>query len=282
VERYLLDRIVAGLSPQRHVDPHLRSDLVTLAAARDKAEAQLLATLLDTPVDAEPVLFTSTTLWSAQGHREHPALAPFARYLLLRALAARPANHAAGWRAVFTVLRDCAATRPDDLGGRLHHELALGRLRTVAGELDRLLPATNGEQWLALLDQAVATPDLGHPAAAGGAVPEPAGGAAPAAAGRPSSGTAAGNPGGTRGDDPADDPADDPPEPASERRTSVTQLVSSLHALADPRLSDRNLMRRCYLVVSHDYRQLANTSPDGLTLFLARAQHYQKLADALA
>jgi hypothetical protein len=279
LERYLLDRIVAGLSPQRHVDPHLREDLVTLAAARDKAEAQQLASLLDTPVDAEPVLFTSTTLWSAPGPRGHPALAPFARYLLLRALAARPAGHRAGWRPVFAQLRECAAARPDDLGGRLHHELALGLLPAVAGELDRLLPGTHADHWLALLDQAVGTPDLGPPAPAGdGAEPDgsPAAGWPEDAgsAGVPSA-AAAGSAGapGRRGRS---------PKQPTERRTCVTQLVSSLHALADPRLSDRDRLRRLYLIVSHDYRQLANTSLEGLTLFLARAQQYQKLADALA
>jgi hypothetical protein len=255
LERYLLERIVAGLSPQRHVDPHLREDLVTLSAARDKVEAQQLAALLDTPVDAEPVLFTSTTLWSARGPREHPALAPFARYLLLRALAARPAEHPAGWRPVFTLLRAGAAGRSDDIGGRLHHELALGLLPAVAGELDRLLPTMPGDRWLALLDEAVGTPDLGPP--------EPADGRAAAPADR-------------RGATPADPAGAIPAGPC------VTQLISSLHALADPRLSDRDRLRRLYLVVSHDYRQLANASPEGLTRFLARAQQYQKLADALA
>jgi hypothetical protein len=247
LEQDLLDGIVAGLSPQRHVDPHLREDLVTLAAARDKAEAQQLAALLDTPVDAEPVLFTSTTLWSAGGPRGHPALAPFVRYLLLRSLAARPDSHPAGWRVAFGTLAAASADRPDDLAGRLHHELALGCHPAVSAELDRLLPELSGAGWLALLDQAVSTPDLRPPAA-------------------------------------ADDPTvpDSTPGPRTERRTCVGQLVSSLHALADPRRSDRDRLRRLYLIASHDYRQLANSSPDGLTDFLARAQQHQRLADALA
>jgi hypothetical protein len=241
VEQHLIDRIAAGLSPRRHIDPHLRDDLITLAAARDNVEARQLMSLIGNPVDAEPVLFTSTTLWSAPGPRGHPALEPFVRRVLLRALATRPAAHRVGWHEVFTTLRTCAERSGDDVAGRLHHELALGNLDTVVDELYRLLPEKPGAQWLALLDQAVATPNLRSP-----------------------------------GNVPASD--DDEARPR-DHRGYVARLVTTLYALADPRLSDRSRLRQLYRAVSHDYGELRDRD---LVLFLDRARHYQKLADALA
>jgi hypothetical protein len=237
VEQSLLDRVVAGLSPHERIDRHLREDLITLSAARDREEAQELRPLLKTPVDAEPVLFTSTTLWSGTGPRRHPTLAPFIRYLLLRVLATRAEDPQ--WQTVFTTLRDRLGKT--DLSGWLHHNLALGNTTTVAEKLARLLTTYPSRQWVTLLDQTVATPDpRRHP---------------PTAGKRPDLWT-------------------EPPEP-------VTRLVVQLHALSDPRLSDRDALRRSYLLIAHDYNRLADTSPDGLTLFLSRAQHYQQLANAL-
>jgi hypothetical protein len=63
---------------------------------------------------------------------------------------------------------------------------------------------------------------------------------------------------------------------------TVTRLVSQLHTLSDPRFSNRDALRRSYLVIAQDYRDLANTPPDDPTLFHDRAGHYQRLADALA
>lgn len=238
VEQSLLDRVVAGLSPQERIDRHLREDLVTLSAARDREEAQELRPLLKTPMDAEPVLFTSTTLWSGTGPRGHPALTPFIRYLLLRILASRVGDPR--WQTVFTTLRDRVGKA--DLSGWLHHNLALGNATTVAEELARLLPSCPGHEWLTLLDQTVATPDpRRHPPT-----------------------------------------TSEPPDGRKEHPEPVTRLITQLHALSDPRLSDRGVLRRSYLVIAHDYGTLADTSPDGLTLFLRRAQHYQRLANALA
>src|SRR5262249_21184150 len=202
VEDYLVDQIVAGLSPHQRVDPQLRQDRMTLSAARDRAEARELKTLVETPEDTEPVLFASTTLWSDIGPRKHPILAPFVRYLLLRALADRPEDHPKRWQVVFEQLRKRAA----DLAGRLHHDLALDGQASVIAELAELLPGTGGAQWLSLLDQLVATPDPRSTA-------RRAGNATKAAV----------------------SPAD-----------QMTRLVTELHAVSDPQLSDRTALHRSY------------------------------------
>jgi hypothetical protein len=165
VESRLLDGFLAALSPHRRVDESSRDWLITLSAARDQDEARRLGILLDAPATAGPLL-SAVTLWSSPGPRGGSALAPFVRYLGLRALALRGADHPASWRKVFEALRSNAVA---DLAGRLHHDFALGRLASTAVELADLLPRTPAGEWLALLDQMVATP---HPAgAAVGEVP---------------------------------------------------------------------------------------------------------------
>lgn len=238
VEQFLLDRIIAGLSPHERIDPHLLDDLVTLSAARDREEAQELKSLLKTPVETEPVLFTSTTLWSGIGPRGHPALVPFIRYLLLRKLASRA--HDPSWHTVYTILQDQAGKA--DINGWLHHNLALGNVTIVAEELARLLLKKSAQEWLTLLDQTVSTPDPRRHLPIVG----------------------------------------EPLDGRNEHPTPITRLVNQLHILSDPRLSDRDTLRRSYLLIAHDYGRLADSSPDGLTLFLARAQQYQRLANALA
>src|SRR5262249_36854223 len=183
-----------------------------------RIEARELKGLVETPEDTEPALFTSSTLWCGTGLRGYPALPPFVRYLLLRALAARDPEHPASWTAVFKVLRQRAA----DQAGQLHHELALGGRASVVAELARLLPCTAAADWLSLLDQVVASPDPRRQLAVGA---EPA------------------------------EPRVGPPDP-------VARLVRKLHAVADPRLSDRIALRRSYLLITYDSRQLADSPPD--------------------
>jgi hypothetical protein len=240
VEQYLLDRIIAGVSARRRVDQRLREDLVTLSAARDGTEAQELAPLLGTPATGVPTLFRLTTLWSVSGIRGHPALAPFVRYLLLRALANRGEGHRARWHAAFKALYD-RAVAIDDRAGVLHHGLLVGRASSTIAELVSLLGEIRAEGWLALLDQSVATPALCE--------------YSPSAPASPSAGGYA---------------------------LWVEQLVTGLHALADPQLSDSDSLHHLYLRIAHAYRQLADARLDGLNHFLARADRYQRLADALA
>src|SRR5205807_5614018 len=116
--------IVAGVSQRRRIDPRLREDLVTLSAARDCAEAQEVAPLLDTPATAVPELFKLTTLWSTSGRRGQPALAPFVRYLLLRVLANRGDEHRARWHTAFSTLYEHAVAT-GDRAGALHHGMVI-------------------------------------------------------------------------------------------------------------------------------------------------------------
>jgi hypothetical protein len=159
LEEYLLDEIVGGLSPHGHLDPNLRDNLVTLAAARDDDEAGLLVGFLAMPITVNPLALASRAQRSSrEGGRRAGRQAPLTRFLLLRALADRPDTHPASWHRAFTRLRGTAASR-GDTGGRLHHDLALGALDAVVGELAGRLVETPARDWLALLDATVATPD---------------------------------------------------------------------------------------------------------------------------
>lgn len=94
-------------------------------------------------------------MWSAAGDGER-RLHPLARYLGLRALAARP-DAQTGWEGVFRLLR--GKTHPDDQAGRWHHERMLGGRGKVADELAAQLPERPAAEWLELFDAVVATPD---------------------------------------------------------------------------------------------------------------------------
>ncbi|MEQ4715077.1 hypothetical protein [Nonomuraea sp. B19D2] len=236
MESYLIDRITADLSPRKRLHEHLREALITLAGARDNEEAQCLTPLLDNTVHAEPILFTSPSLWPMPQPRGRWAMAPFVRFLLLRRLAERPGNHSASWTRVFERLRD--HTADEDVCGRLHHELALGNHETVVTELFKLLGEASGAEWLECLDRIVATPGL-----------------------RPPHDTTA--------------PAD---TAAESRRAAVAQLVTALHQLADPVLSDREVLRGHYTVAAEACRRLSDADARP---FAERAQHFRKLAEAL-
>lgn len=243
IEDCLLDRIVAGLSPRRRVDPQLREGLVTLAAARSRGEAEQLRALLDPRVAADPTLFTSTVLWPS-GAPGDPALAPFVRYLLLRALAARPPEHPASWCRTFTAL--LAATEADDLAGRLHHRLALGEVDAVVARLAVLLPEMPGHDWLALLDRVTATADL-RPRPP---TPEP------------------------------EQEQEQEPEPAWQ--PAVRRLVEHLHEVGDPQRSDRGTLRHGYLLIALDYEELHQPSRGGGQVFIDRGQEYRDRARSLS
>lgn len=235
LEDALFTTVTEGLTTRGRRDEDLQKTLVTIAAARDLAEAERLLALLGAPV--HPALIASTTLWSVAGPRGGPALPAFIRDLGLRALARQPHDHPRSWEAVFTVLRD-GAKQAGDEAGRLHHELALGNRAVAVDALTTALPDTPDEQWLQLLDQVTAAYDPRRPATDGSARP----------------GTA-------------------PPEP----RETVDRLVSTLHALSDPRLSARETLRGLYLLAENGYRLLAGSSQ----AFVQRAKHYSRLAESL-
>ncbi|GGP04144.1 hypothetical protein LDL08_29900 [Nonomuraea glycinis] len=259
MESYLIDKITMDLSPRRRLLAPLREALITLAGARDTDEARCLTSLLGNAVHAEPILFCSPSLWPTplSTEPERWAMAPFVRFLLLRELSARPDNHQASWTKVFERLRD--HTEDHDVRGRLHHELALGEHEVVVDELLRLLGEMPGTTWLEHLDRIVATPGLRttDPSA------DPRSATAPAADPRSATGPESAHP----------DRAADP------RRAAVAQLVTAVHRLADPLLSDRETRRGLYVIAAEECRRLSDA--DALP-FLERAQHFQKLADSLA
>ncbi len=237
LEKALFTRIATGLTPRGRLDEDLLDLLVTIAAARDLAEAERLLTILRVPVD--PAVIASTTLWSGAGpQRGGPAMPAFVRDLGLRALARRPEDHPQSWDFVFTVLRR-GAEQAGDEAGRLHHELALGNRTVVVDALTAALPDTHDEHWLALLDQVTTAYDPRQMATDEQARPV----------------TALAGP-----------------------REAVDRLVTTLHALSDPRLSARKALRGLYLLAENDYRVLAGSS----LAFVLRAQHYRRLAEALA
>jgi hypothetical protein len=155
VDRYLLRIFVRGLDPQRRPDDTAVDALITLAAARTWQEAATLVPLLPPPFDLGSPLYTSPTLWAAHDGDER-RLHPLARYLGLRALAARPEPQT-GWEGLFRLLR--GKTHPDDRAGQWHHERMLGGRAKVADELATLLPDVPSAHWLALFDAVVRTPD---------------------------------------------------------------------------------------------------------------------------
>jgi hypothetical protein len=157
LEEYLLDEVVAELSPHGQFDPNLHDNLITLAPARDDDEAGHLVGFLAKPITVNPLALAARARRSPGGAGRRGRLAPLTRFLLLRALAERPDTHPASWHRTFTRLRDGAAAR-DDTAGRLHHELALGGLDAVADELAKRLDDLPAAYWLVLLDATVAAP----------------------------------------------------------------------------------------------------------------------------
>ncbi|MBB5960170.1 hypothetical protein FHS29_006793 [Saccharothrix tamanrassetensis] len=69
----------------------------------------------------------------------------------------------------------------------------------------------------------------------------------------------------------------EPQSAAVDGRDLVRRLIGTLHALGDPRLSERKALCRRYLLAENDFRTLAGSSE----AFLLRAQHYHRLAERL-
>ncbi|MFI7450284.1 hypothetical protein ACIBQX_22520 [Nonomuraea sp. NPDC049714] len=80
---------------------------------------------------------------------------------------------------------------------------------------------------------------------------------------------------------PARSPRRGPTHPGPDtgpRAAAISQLVTALHRLADPLLSDRETRHGLYIIAGEECRRLSDV--DALP-FLERAQHFQKSADAL-
>jgi hypothetical protein len=152
IGEYLRDRAVAALSVHGRADARANADLATLAAARDRDEAEALLGLLRTPETGAQAL-ACPALWPATGPRCSPAMPSFLRFLLLQQLAGRAPDAADGWPAVFTALLEQA-----DGDERPHHLLALDRGPEAVETLTKQLSTRPGAEWLALLDATLATP----------------------------------------------------------------------------------------------------------------------------
>ena len=156
---HLLSRLLPDLSAEA-VD-----DLVTCAAARDKDAALLLGAndkLLSQKRTSDPEFF-GAVLWRDDPGAPQPALRPVLRRLLLRRLAARPADADAGWGQVHGWLRDQALASGDEVGA-LYHGLAFGDVEQVSRRLAKVLTGRSAAAWLDLLEAVTAAPNALVPA----------------------------------------------------------------------------------------------------------------------
>jgi hypothetical protein len=289
VEHYLLQKILQSLRPRRRDVPSLWRDLAILSAARHRDEAGYLTGLL-TSDQADWRVLLADSLWSHETPTGRPALLPVARHLLLRQLA----RQEAAWDVVFDRLlgdddtHDGAPDYPgehvtspaspdmapnvlvpaepspagelttraqEQLADQLHCRLALGQVAKVTAELAAQLDVGTksgtlaaAAQWLELLDAAVTTPDL--QAVRHQPAPEDRSWLQAGARVQPTA--------------------------------SVLGLVTELQHVADPCSSNLQLLRERYLRICHHYGRLVDHLPAGAVLLLDRAQHYRKLALAIA
>ncbi|MBF6328175.1 hypothetical protein [Nocardia transvalensis] len=159
VEEFLLRVFARSLTPQRRLHPELVEALVTVSAARSLSEARLLAPMLPDVFSPDAPVLTSESLWtgtSAETRRMHP----LARYLGLRALAART-DAKAGWMEVCGRLR--AAADAKDEATQLHYRRLRREYAAVVDSLTRKLPEMPSESWLRLYDEIVSTLDPVQP-----------------------------------------------------------------------------------------------------------------------
>lgn len=149
VEQRLLDQFRHGMSED------VLADLVTLAAAQDRDRALRLGAHsgLLTTVRGERELIFGPEYWTADGR-----MLPVLRRLLLRRLAARPAEHPASWSEVHGWVRDDHTTSGEQVGAH-YHALALGEVEPVTRWFADLLPRRDVAEWLALLTAVTSAPN---------------------------------------------------------------------------------------------------------------------------
>ncbi|WP_148310797.1 hypothetical protein [Nocardia brasiliensis] len=158
VEQYLLRVFGRGLSVRKLVRRELAAALITVSAARHKAEARNLVGLLPPGVEHDSILFKSRSLWTATTPGGPERLPPLLRLLGLRALVARtrPEDGPGLERVLGTLLEHVAA---GDRGGRLAHARLLNGRGAVVDELTTLLAELSAPEWLTLFDAVVELPD---------------------------------------------------------------------------------------------------------------------------
>lgn len=153
------ERIFEGLLTG--VSPHQRDLLVTISAARDQSEVNLLRNRPLTRADAAAML--TLDVWRDAGDGAAPTLPPVLHRLLARRLAERPPTATADWETMHRRLRPNGpwdSLDENDQIRELYHSLALGELRPVTRRLaDWLgLVEMDGETWLRRLKAVTAAP----------------------------------------------------------------------------------------------------------------------------
>lgn len=141
-------------------------DLATCSAARDLlwmeklfAEGRLPGGRRVTTLAREADIHRRE-LWVAEARQPRPVLLPVLRRLLLRRLAARPADSPYGWASIHRILRDMAAdSQEQDDVGVLYHSLALGDLGIVAEHMLRHFGAGEVATWLKLMRATLVAPN---------------------------------------------------------------------------------------------------------------------------
>jgi hypothetical protein len=149
VEQRLLRRFLQGIPTDAW------EDLVTIAAARDRAQALRLAahSELLTASRGERSLIFGPELWT-----DDEVIRPVLRRLLLRRLAARDSDHPASWSVVHGWFRGNCAEMGEDVG-ECYHALALGEMEFVTGRLADLLSTEDVKDWLDMLAAVTAAPN---------------------------------------------------------------------------------------------------------------------------
>ncbi|GAB1645397.1 hypothetical protein [Krasilnikovia sp. MM14-A1259] len=249
--RSLADEILREMTERTHaaIRPSgaFRDTFVTLAAARDLDEADRMTRTdhLRTARAHDLLVALSDTWWPVGAGGARRMAAP-ARFLALRELAARPPGHPHSWTKVFRTLLELAVkdlttaapeAEPRLRTALLHHQLALGEVRSVAATLAHLLPGMPASAWLGVLDEIVATPDPADTLSGG-----------------------------------ADDLADffDPLQQA------IGRLVVALRRLDDPRLTDPDVVADLRLLVADQYRDVARAATHQSREYRIRATRYEQ------
>jgi hypothetical protein len=155
VGEQLLDDLLIGFSSRQ------RDQLVTIAAARNREEAERLSAPKGLLATHDAATILTADLWQAGDPRRPAALPPVLHRLLARRLARRDEDETADWETVHRRLRPAAAwgrLAEEDKVRDLYHALALGELRPVTRRLAAWLVELDAATWLALVKAVVVAP----------------------------------------------------------------------------------------------------------------------------
>ena len=151
----LLDSLLAGLSSRQ------RDEFVTIAAARNREEAEGLSAPHGLLARHDASVLLTSDLWQADGAEQPAVLPPVLRRLLSRRLARRTGNQTVDWDIVHRRLRPIAPwdrLSEQDKIRELYHALALDDLRLVTRRLAAWLTEMHAQTWLTAVRAIVAAP----------------------------------------------------------------------------------------------------------------------------